>query len=104
MRAQIKKSRDLGKVILDSGRAMHSIAGNRGKESIILDDVDTPADNELSSGSSLSLSLSPAKNDRESTKAKTHKRPPHHLAFSDAVSSASQKVRREASRRQNQPV
>ena len=69
---------------------MHPIARNRGKEPFIPNDVDTPTDDELSSGSSSSLSLSPVKNARESTKAKSHKRPSHHLAFSDVVSGASQ--------------
>ena len=58
---------------------MHPIARNRGKEPIIPDDVDTPTDDELSSASSLSLSLSPAKNARDSTKAKSCKKPSHPL-------------------------
>ena len=77
------------------------IARNRWKEPIVPDDVYTPADDELSSGSSPSLSLSPAKVARGSTKAKSHNRPFHHLAFNDAVSGASSKVRRETGRRQN---
>ena len=40
---------------------MHLIARDRRKEPIIPDDVDTPADDELSSSSSTSLSLSLAK-------------------------------------------
>ena len=93
MRAQIEKSRDLGKYAQDSGRAVHSIVGNRGKESIIPDDVNIPTDDELSSSSSPSLSLSPTKNAQESTKAKSRKRPSHHDAFSDAVSGASHRAR-----------
>ena len=50
------------------------------------------------------MSLSPANNVRESAKTKSHKRPSHHPAFSDAVSGASRKERRETSRRQNQLV
>ena len=57
----IEKSRDLGKDVRDSGRAVHPFARNKGKEPIIPDDVDTPADDELSLGSSRYLSLSPAK-------------------------------------------
>ena len=68
---------------------MHPIVRNRGKEPIIPDDVDTPANDELSSGSSTSLSLSPEKNVQESTKAKSSKRPSHHPAFRDVVSGAS---------------
>ena len=45
---------------------MHPIARNRGKKPIIPDNVDTPVDDELSSTSSPSLSLSPVKNARES--------------------------------------
>ena len=82
---------------------MHLIARNRGKEHVIPDDVGTPADDELSSSSSLPLSLSSIKNARESIKAKSCKKPSHHLGFNDAISGASRKVRREVSMRQNQP-
>ena len=82
---------------------MHPIACNRGNESIIPDDVDTPADDELSSGSSPSLSLSLAKNARDSIKARSRKRPSHHPAFNDVVSGISHKAMIEAGRRQNQP-
>ena len=80
---------------------MHPIAHNIRKEPIISNDVDTLVDDELSSGTSLSLGLSPAKNARESTKSKSCKRPSHHPAFSDVVSGASRKARREPGRRQN---
>ena len=83
---------------------MHPIARNGGKEPVVPDDIDTPTDDELSSGSSPSLSLSLAKNARESTKAKLHKKPLHHLTFNDAISGASRRAKREAGRRQNQPV
>ena len=59
---------------------------------------------QLSSGNSPSLSLSPIKNARESTKVKSRKRPSHHPAFSDVVSGASRRARRETSRRLNQPI
>ena len=58
---------------------------------------------ELSSGNSPSFSLSLAKNARESTKAKSRKKPSHHLAFSDVINGASSRARREVGRRQNQP-
>ena len=80
------------------------IARNRGKEPIVPDDVNTLVDGEFSSGSSPSLSLSLTKDAQKSTKAKPHKRPLHHPTFSDVVSSASGRARREADRRQNQPV
>ena len=69
---------------------MHLISHNKGKEPI--DDVDTLADDELSSGSSPSLRLLPVKN----TRAKSRKRTSHRLTFSDAVSGASRRARREA--------
>ena len=37
----------------DSGRDVQSIACNKGKGSVVPDDVDTPADDELSSDSSV---------------------------------------------------
>ena len=104
LRAKIEKSHDLGKEVRDSGRSVHLIALNRGKELIILDDVDIPVDDELSSRSSPSLSLSPVKNARDSAKAKSRKRPSHHPAFNDAISGASLRARRDATRRLNQSV
>ena len=47
---------------------MHPIVGNKRKESIVPDDVDTPANDELSLGSSRSLSLSLAKNIRANSR------------------------------------
>ena len=82
---------------------MHPITRNKGKEPVIPDDVDTPANDELSLGNSPSLSLSPTKNAQESTKAKSHKKPLHHLPFNDVISGASRRARREVGRRQNQP-
>ena len=58
LRAQVGKRRDLdGTDVQDSCQARHPTAPDKGKEPIALDDVDTPADNELSSGSSPNLSL-----------------------------------------------
>ena len=74
LQAQIEKSCDLGKDVQDNGRTAHPIARNKGKEPIVLDDVDTPVDDELSSGNSPSLSLSLAKNVKKGTKAKSCKR------------------------------
>ena len=99
--AQIEKSRDLGKDVRDSSRAAHPTARNKGKELIVPDNVDTPTDNELSSGSSPSLSLSPTKDARGSTKTKSLKRSSHHPAFSDAVSGASRRARIEVGRKPN---
>ena len=104
LRAKIEKSRDLGKDVRNGGRVAHPNTRSKGKELIILDDVDTLTDDELSSGSSPSLSLSLTKNARESAKAKLRKRPSHHLAFRDVVSAVSCRARKKTSRRQNQPV
>ena len=104
LRAHMEKSRDLRKDVRDGGRAVHPITRNKVKEPVIPDNVDTLVDDKMPSGSSSSLSLSPTKNARESTKAKLRKSPSHHLAFSDAISGASRRVRRETNRRQNQLV
>ena len=87
----------------ESGRAAQPIACDYGKEPIAPDDVDTPTDDELSSGRSPSLSLSPTKNAWESTKTTSRKRLLPHLASIDAVSGASRRARREVGRRQNRP-
>ena len=96
--AQMEKSRNLGKYVRDGDKAMYQITRNKGKEPIILVNVDTPADDESSSSNSSSLSLSPTKNTQEFEKAKSWKRPPHHLAFRDAVCNSSYRARRETSR------
>ena len=75
----------------------------KGKGPVVPDDIDTPTDDELSSGSSPSLNLSLAKNTRESTRTRLRKRPSPHPAFSDAISGASRRARREAGRRQYGP-
>ena len=74
------------------------MARNRGKEPIIPVDVNNLADDELSSGNSPSLSLSPTKNALDSTKAKSRKRPLHDPAFSDVASGTSHWARREVGR------
>ena len=112
MWAQIGKSRNLGKDARDSGRDAQPIARDKGKGLVVPEDIDTPTDDELSSGSSPSLNLSSEKNTRESTRTRSCKRPSLHPSFSDAISGASRKVRREAGRRHyrfgqapgNQPV
>ena len=104
LRAQINKIRDLGKDVRDSGLDAQAIPRDKGKGLVALGDVDTPVDDELSSGSSPSLNLSLVKNTRESTRTRSSKRPSPHPAFSDAVSGASRKVRRELGRQKVVPV
>ena len=98
LRAQIGESRDLGKDVRERDRAVHQITHNKGKEPIVPDDVDTPTDDELSSSNSSLLSLSPTKN----TRAKLRKRPSHRPAFSNTLSGASCRARREVGGGQNQ--
>ena len=98
MPAQVGKGRNLGEEEEDSGQAMHLITRNKGKRPIVPDKVDTLADDELSSGNSLPLNPFPKKN----TKAKSCKRTLHRPTFSDAISGASHRARREAGRGQNQ--
>ena len=100
----MEKIHDLGKKVRDSDQAAYLITRNKGKEPVILDNVYTPANDELSSSNSPSLSLSLTKNVRESAKANSRKRPSHHPAFSDVVSGISRRARRGTSRSQNQPV
>ena len=58
LRAQVEKMHGLGeKDVQDSNQARHPTTCNKGKESIIPDKVDTPENDELSSGSSPNLSL-----------------------------------------------
>ena len=99
LRAQIEKIRDLGKDVRDCDQAMLPTASNKGKEPVVSDDVDTPADDELSLGSSPYLSLSPTKNARERAKAKSRKRPSHHPTLSNIASGVSRREMREISRR-----
>ena len=97
LQAQIEKSR---KDAQNNGHDVQPITRNKGKGPVVFDDVDTLTDDELSLGSSPSLNLSPAKNTRESTRTRSRKRHSPHLAFSDAVSCASGRAKREADRRQ----
>ena len=64
MGAQIEKICDLGKNVRDSSRATFPTSCNKGKEPVVPNDVDTLTDDELSLGSSPSLTLSLTKNAR----------------------------------------
>ena len=58
LQAQVEKRQDLGeKDVQDSGQEKHPITQNKGKEPIVPDNMDTPAGDELSSGSLQDLSL-----------------------------------------------
>ena len=69
----------------------------QGKEPIVPDDVDPLADDELSSGSSLNLSLA------KSSRARLLKRHSHCPTFSNADNGTFRRVRRETGRGKNQP-
>ena len=58
LRAQVEKSAILAKKkVQDIGQAKHPTTRNKGKEPIVPNNIDTPADDKLSSGSSPGLSL-----------------------------------------------
>ena len=97
LRAQVKKRRDLDERDgQDSGHAKHPAVRDKGKKHIALDDVDTPADDELSSGSS--PNPSPVKS--KSNKDRTRQRHSHSPAFSNSNGGT---LRRATSRGQNPP-
>ena len=57
LRAQVEKRHNLGeKYVQDSNQARHPIARNKGKEPTVPDNVDTLAEDELSSGNLPNLS------------------------------------------------
>ena len=96
LRAQVKKRRDLGeKDTQDSSQAKHPTARNKGKESIVPDNIDTSADDKLSLGSS--PDLSPTKNSR----ARLHQRRLHHPAFNNVNSGTFRHAIREIGQGQN---
>ena len=57
LRSQVEKDTQ------DSGQAKHPVVRDKGKKPTVLNDVDPPADDELSSGSS--PNLSPAKKQKQ---------------------------------------
>ena len=67
---RLKKSRGLGMDVRGSGRDEQPITHDRGKGPIPPDNIDTLADDELSSGNSPPLNLSPTKNTWESTRTR----------------------------------
>ena len=100
LRAQIEKRCYLsGRDVQANNRALHPVPRNKGKKPIILDEADVAVNDELSLGSSPPLGLSPTKN----TRSKSCKRTLHRPTFSDAVSGASCRERREEGRGQYQP-
>ena len=90
----MEKSYNLRKDVRDDDQAAYLITPNKWKETVIPNNVDTLTEDELSLGSSPSLSLSSTKNARESIKAKSRKKPSHHPAFSDVVSGTFRKEMR----------
>ena len=98
LRAQVEKKRDLGERDgQDSDQARHPTAPNKGKEPIIPNDVDTPADDELPSGSL------PNHSSTKSCRARSCQRHSYRPAFNNAENGTICRVRRETDRGQNQP-
>ena len=98
LRAQVEKRHDLGKkYVQDNSQARHLTPRNNGKEPIVPNNVDTRADDELSSGRSLDLSL--AKSSRAGSSPRRSQRP----AFSNIDSGTFRRARREIGRGQIQP-
>ena len=92
-----RKRHGLGKKdVQDNSQARHTTARNKGKELIVLDNVHTLANDELSSNSS--PDLSPTK----SCRARSRQRHSHCPAFSNADSGTFYRARRETSRGLNQ--
>ena len=81
----------------DSSQAKHPTARNKGKELIILDNINTSANDELSSGRL--PDHSPAKNSR----ARLRQRSSHCPTFNKSNGGTIRQVRRETGRGQNQP-
>ena len=80
-RAQVEQRHDLDeRDIQENGPVRHPAVRDKGKNPIALNDVDTPANDELSSGSS--PNLSPIKS--KSNKDRMHQRRSHRPAFSDS--------------------
>ena len=80
----------------ESGRAKHPIVRIKGKKLIALDDVDTPANDELSLSSSPNPSLVKSKRNKD----RLNQRHSHHPAFSNSNGGT---FRRATGRGQNQP-
>ena len=94
----IEKRHDIGeRDVQDSGQAKHSTARDKGKEPIVPNNVDTPAYDELSSGSSPNLSLA------KSSRVRSRQRHSHRPTFSNADNGTFCRARKETGRGQNQP-
>ena len=78
------------------------IARDKRKGLVALDNVDTLANDELSSGNFPSLNLSLINITRESARTRSHKRSSPHPAFNDVVSGASCRAMRKVGIRQYQ--
>ena len=66
LRSQVEKRHDLDEIdAQDSGQTKHPVVHDKGKKPIALNDVDTPADDELFSGSSPNPSLEKFKRNKD---------------------------------------
>ena len=94
---QARLEDDRGENARGSNHPVPLVKQNKGKEPILSGDNDAAADDELSSGSSTLLDLSPPKNNME---AESRKRPSRHSSRS--VNGMHRRVRREISRERRQ--
>ena len=96
--AQVEKRHNLGEEdVQDNGQAKQLAIHDKGKNSLVPNDVDTPTNDELSSGSL--LNLSPTKNNR----ARSHQRHSHRPAFRNTDNGLLHRAKRETVRAQSQP-
>ena len=100
LRSHVEKNLELGKDVRDGD----CVVRNKGKEPIISDDDDAPADDELSSRRSPSTNPPLGRNAQGSTRVKSRRKHSHRPTLSDAISGASNRAREKANKRQNQPL
>ena len=81
LRSQVEKRREFDeRDAQDSGQEKHPVIGDKGKKPIALNDVETPAEDELSLGSSANPSLAK----RKSNKDRSCQRHSHRPALSNS--------------------
>ena len=96
--AQVEERHNLGKKdAQDRGQTKHLTVSDKGKKPIVPDNIDTPADDELSSGGS--PNLSPEKSNR----ARLRQRHSHRPAFNNTDNGLLHRARGETGRKQSQP-
>ena len=100
--SSVEKSLEPGNDVRNGDRAKHPVVCNKGKKHVVSDN-ESPADDELSSRRSPSMSPPLRRNARGNKRAKSRRKHSHYLSLSDSVSGASRRAREPTDRRQNQP-